>query len=188
MKLWQIRKKRRKKKEASLEAWGKSLISTGLSVFPGLSERIPLAGLLECTSSLYRSCEHVVPANANHRRCIMYRPCKALEMELLFGGYFVTEGYSLKLKAISCDSGCSVGMEFLCGVLRGFSKGKAWTPLSSPPPFTPQPLFTPLSAKYTRPREVLWKAPEQKASYKCIHSIGHKCSFWQSFVLEGPKL
>lgn len=64
-------------------------------------------------------------ASGNHIRCIMYRPYKALEMELVFGGYFVTEGYSLKLKAISCESGFSVGMEFLCGVLRGFGKGRA---------------------------------------------------------------
>ena len=123
-----------KKEEASLEAWGKSLTGTGLSVFPGLSERISVGGLLESTSSFYRSFEHVAIANANHIQCIMYKPDKAVEMEFFVGDCFVAQGFSLKLKVISQDSSFPAGMEFPCDVFRGWSKDRACTPYVLPTP------------------------------------------------------
>lgn len=46
-----------------MEAWGKNLLSTELSVFPSLSERISIHRLPESTNSLYRSFEYVATAN-----------------------------------------------------------------------------------------------------------------------------
>lgn len=50
-----------------MEAWGKSLLSKELSVFPSLSERISIHGLLESSKFLYSSFEYAATANANCR-------------------------------------------------------------------------------------------------------------------------
>ena len=79
-KRWNCGKLGIKKEGASMEAWGKSLLSKELSVFPSLSERISIHGLLESSNFLYRSFEYAATANANCGWCLMYKPDRAIEM------------------------------------------------------------------------------------------------------------